>query len=403
MSDIYRFDSASFQAGSTGCPYRDLEVGASHERAGHLIALLAGRDAERAEAAADVLQQLVSSHDIQPLDFHRLQEVLDAGPNLTDSCLADAWQSLQSACEHISVGKVKERTDDEVPVSLSHREFFSRSGTDERPVLIPGIDDSVGVFSLSGLHASGYPLLRGMNHLSKLTGFTVQVNALPGHGVPLEGYTKASHAFWVERAEQEARDFGAALQFPKVVGVGFSTGGLVLTSIAEKHPELFSALVLINAPFSLRRRKHQFQLLMGSLGSSAAHVFPALNRLEFSVPKPRSKSSKLERKNPSPNTSPLQPYGAFRRSVLAGRKALPALKVPTLIITSGKDRVADTPEIHELVRESGSQNLTLHTVDTGTHMLPLTDSGKFLASRIHQFLRRNGIVGSPLPLCEDEE
>jgi pimeloyl-ACP methyl ester carboxylesterase len=397
MFQVYRFDSAAFEKGATGCPYLDLWVDSSRETASHLINLLGGRDHDRAEAAADVLADLIKKGEINFTDFDALGKVLAVGPRVSGKPLIEAWSSLIQVyrlCELDAQMEDKNApsTPSKERLKLHRAELFERTGTSERPVLIPGVLNDVGIFALSGLHASGYPLLKPMSQLTRLTGITTQVNALAGHSPSWQDFQGCSFPRMLGHAHQGSSEFRDSLQLKKCVGVGISTGSLVLASLAIKNPDLFDVLILICPPFEIRGLKRKCQLLMASIGSKIPPTVPGMDAIEIRIPSPKSTASKLVRKNPSPKRSPLNPYGAFRDALLFTRKHFGDLKVPTLIISGTKDRIAPTSAINEIIQKNNRSNLHHHAVPNGKHLLPIMREGNIVVPIIRRFIEDNDIL-----------
>lgn len=76
---------------------------------------------------------------------------------------------------------------------------------------------------------------------------------LPGHGKDAWAFAKSSMQAWEDAAEQAV--LGACTQYDRVYLVGHSMGGLLLASIAEKHPQV-KGLVTIAMPLRFRYFPH---------------------------------------------------------------------------------------------------------------------------------------------------
>ncbi len=104
----------------------------------------------------------------------------------------------------------------------------------------------VAVLLVHGLTSTPQTMGPLSEHLAGL-GYAVSCPRLPGHGTTLHDMKQTRYSDWLARVETEAvglhRDHG------RVVAIGMSLGGALVTDLAAQRPDIVDALVLINPGF----------------------------------------------------------------------------------------------------------------------------------------------------------
>lgn len=110
----------------------------------------------------------------------------------------------------------------------------------------------VGVLLVHGLTSTPQTMGPLTEHLATL-GYAVSCPRLPGHGTRVRDMAMTRYADWLTRVETEAVALHRA--HGRVVAVGISLGGALVTDLAAQRPDLVDALVLINPGFASDDRR----------------------------------------------------------------------------------------------------------------------------------------------------
>lgn len=110
-----------------------------------------------------------------------------------------------------------------------------------------GEHPGVSVLLVHGLTSTPQTMAPLSEHLAGL-GYAVSAPRLPGHGTSVQDMQITRYADWLARVESEA--VALHREHQRVVAVGISLGGALVTDLAAQRPDLVEALVLINPGFA---------------------------------------------------------------------------------------------------------------------------------------------------------
>jgi pimeloyl-ACP methyl ester carboxylesterase len=177
--------------------------------------------------------------------------------------------------------------------------------------------------------------------------------------------------------------------------LGMSMGAMVATTWATNHPEEVAACVLINtssggfSPVHHRFRPLAWKVLLQSLVTRSleqreALIFKLTSRLVAPGAPVIEDWVAIRR------TRPVYAWNALRQILAAARFRAPSISpVPTLILASNRDRLAD-PRCSMAIARRWNCGLAVHP--SAGHDLPL-DDGEWVAKEIHRWLMASGELG----------
>lgn len=155
---------------------------------------------------------------------------------------------------------------------------------------------------------------------------------LPGHGTSVEELSRQTLEDW----QQAVQDAGRLLRqhYPRIYGIGMSTGGLLLLDLAAR--ETLHGLILLSPYLDLG---HWLAPLSGLL----RHVIRFQQR---QIPEPARRYYYSKR--------PLAGIYQLRRLIRRVRRLLPAIKTPTLVLSAQGDQTINPESARELYQLLGS-------------------------------------------------
>jgi pimeloyl-ACP methyl ester carboxylesterase len=177
--------------------------------------------------------------------------------------------------------------------------------------------------------------------------------------------------------------------------VAMSMGAMVATAWALSHPEEVAACVLINTSFGgFSPVHHRFRplawkvllrsLVTRSLEQREALTFHLTSRLVVPAAPMIEEWAAIRR------SRPIQVWNALRQLMAAARFRGPSTPpVPTLILASAGDRLADPRCSREIARR---WHCDLATHPSAGHDLPL-DDGRWVAQQVHRWLTESSVLG----------
>jgi carboxylesterase len=235
-------------------------------------------------------------------------------------------------------------------------------------------EGSPGVLLLHGFGDTPQTLSLLARRLHK-SGYSVVAPLLPGHGRTMKAFRSSSADEWIDAARQSL----SALQqrSPSVSIAGLSMGGALAVLAAAGSTDI-SALVLI-APY--------LGMPLHLRVAAATHRLWGRFAGEVNGRNPRSIYDPIEReKNLAYGAVTAGALSQLWRVVRRARKALPAVKAPTLIIQSREDpRI--TPKVAEsALRSIGASEKRIVWTEGAGHIITVdygrervfTETGKWL-------------------------
>ncbi|WP_180135739.1 alpha/beta fold hydrolase [Acinetobacter sp. YH12070] len=168
---------------------------------------------------------------------------------------------------------------------------------------------------------------------------------------------------------------------PRFVLVGFSLGGYIARTIAQKYPERISALILVAS--SLRPDSEiQKQLKIAAIQAASAGTFHGLSKTAI---------AKSLHPNQADNRKLIQRiqdmgknlgFESFKAQSLLDRSHIRsgAIQCPTLIISAAQDRLRSLDEAQELHQSIAHSQLDM--IENTGHMIPLEQPEALAASML---------------------
>jgi carboxylesterase len=224
------------------------------------------------------------------------------------------------------------------------------------PIDIRGAN-STGVLLLHGFGDTPQTLTLLARRLQR-AGFTVYAPLLPGHGRTISAFTKSTADEWIDAVRAAYSDLRG--RQTSIAVAGLSMGGALATILAADHREI-SSLALI-APYLDMPRAIRAAATTHWLWGRAVGTLNARN--------PRSIRDPIEREK---NLAYGQVTGGalyqLLKIVRLARKALPAVRAPTLIVQSREDpRIS--PQVAEFAMKSiGSADTKLVWTEGAGHII----------------------------------
>lgn len=228
--------------------------------------------------------------------------------------------------------------------------------------------------------------------IANLDGFRLVAPDLPGFGES-EKPPASRFSYQVDAFSEAVADLYAGLDIGPAGVVGHGLGGAVALTLAALHPELVSRLVLVDAlcyeaPVDLRRRialmpvfgGFVFKQLWGRatfrgffremVASDSNGDEARVNRYYDAFNSPESRGSALATMRATADTRPLVAYTA-------------RIKMPTLVVWGGRDRMYPPPLGKRLAREIAGAGFEL--LDTGH--APHEERPEQFSDVVRRFLR----------------
>jgi len=234
---------------------------------------------------------------------------------------------------------------------------------------------SHGVLLLHGFGDTPQTLSLLARRLAR-SGFGVKAPLLPGHGRNTDAFRQSRADDWIAAARESLREMVG--RYPTVSVVGLSMGGALAVIVAAESTSVTS-LALV-APYLGMPPKLRF--------ASALHWLWGPFAGEVNSRSPRSIHDPIEReKNLAYGTVTAGALFELSRVVRKGRKALPRVKAPTLIIMStGDPRVALTVG-ERAIKELGASDKKLVVTEGGGHIITVDYGRERVFTEIEAWLR----------------
>ena len=247
--------------------------------------------------------------------------------------------------------------------------------------VIPGAGpiDLVGdgphaVFMLHGFGDTPQTLVALARHLHG-RGFTVRVPLLPGHGRTLRDFARSGADEWIGFARAELARFRD--RHSDAMLVGLSMGGSLATILAAETPDL-PALALVSPyvsmPTTIRRLARVYPLVALGIPYLAGGG-------ERSIHDPAAQAESLGYGCCTPRL-----VAELASVVARARRALPALRMPTLVVQSREDNRIPPEAAERAFALLGAPERRLVWTESGGHVLTVDHGRERVFSLVEEWL-----------------
>ena len=235
--------------------------------------------------------------------------------------------------------------------------------------------NSTGVLLIHGFTGSPSEL-RFLGERLAAEGWTILAVRLSGHGSTPEELAKTSWEDWVQDAEEGVKQL--RLTCERVVGVGFSMGGLITLHMAAKG--LLNGMITINAPMVLQ-----------DWGARLARFYKPF--LEY-VNKPKShlkeqaKVSQGQEERFTYERVPVACIESVNQAIRQVGQELGQITVPSLLMQSTQDKTVNPVSVYRIQERLTQTSPEVITFEKSGHVLPLGPEREEVAVRTVEFIRK---------------
>ena len=243
-------------------------------------------------------------------------------------------------------------------------------------------EGSPGVLLLHGFGDTPQTLALLARKLHK-SGYSVLAPLLPGHGRSMEAFEKSGANDWITAARRACIEMRS--RYDSVAVVGLSMGGALAVLLAAELNDI-PALVLI-APYLGMSRRLRF--------AAATHWLWGRLVGEVNARNPRSIHDPIEReKNLAYGAITGRQLFELSKVVRRARKALPGVRVPTLIIQSREDPRCP-PEVAEFTLKAvGAREKKLIWTEGAGHIITVDYGRERVFSEVEKWLLAHSSRGA---------
>lgn len=163
--------------------------------------------------------------------------------------------------------------------------------------------------------------------------------------------------------------------------MGFSLGGYIARTIAQKYPERISALILMASSLHPDSEK-QKQLKIAAIQAASASTFHGLSKIAISKSLHPNHADNRQLILRIQNMGKNLGFESFKAQSLLDRSHIrsDAIQCPTLIISAAQDRLRSLDEAQELHQSIAHSQLD--TIENTGHMTPLEQPEALAASML---------------------
>lgn len=230
---------------------------------------------------------------------------------------------------------------------LAGAEPFTSPGRGERA--------ATGVLVLHGLTSTPQTVRPVFSHLADL-GYAVSAPRLPGHGTTVADMARTRYEDWFGCVEAAAAELSAGVD--RMVAVGLSLGGALVTELAARHPDQVDGLVLINPAFTATDP----QLVALPL---LKHLVPSLAGLGNDI---RLQGGEQEI---CYDRLPLKAFHSFVTRWPTLQELAGQVRVPVLLLRSAHDNVVPARSSEVFLERVGSSDVTEVVLEESGHVATL--------------------------------
>ncbi|MEN8992423.1 alpha/beta hydrolase [Avibacterium paragallinarum] len=166
---------------------------------------------------------------------------------------------------------------------------------------------------------------------------------------------------------------------PRFVLVGFSLGGYIARTIAQKYPDRVQALILVASSLRPDSEK-QKQLKIAAIQAASAGMFHDLSKTAISKSLHPIHADNRQLIKRIQDMGKNLGFESFKAQSLLDRSHIrsDAIQCPTLIISATQDRLRSLDEAQELHQSIAHSQLDM--IENTGHMIPLEQPEAFAAS-----------------------
>ncbi|HET7458307.1 MAG TPA: alpha/beta fold hydrolase [Gemmatimonadaceae bacterium] len=246
--------------------------------------------------------------------------------------------------------------------------------------------DAPAALLLHGFGDTPQTLAALAEHLHRL-GWSVRAPLLPGHGRSLPAFAASRADGWVDFARDEWLRFRE--RHPRAALVGLSMGGAIATVLAAESSSPPTALALVAPYVSMPTTVRRAALAHWLLGAALPYVSGGGER---SVHDDAARDASLA-------------YGACTPRLLAelasivarARRALPAVRVPTLVVQSRHDNRIPPDAAARAFEMLGAPVKELAWTDIGGHVITVDVGRERVFALVEDWLVAHGGAAAERP------
>lgn len=243
----------------------------------------------------------------------------------------------------------------------------------------------VGVLLCHGFTGSPQSLRPWAEYLAD-EGYTVRLPLLPGHGTRWQDLNRTGFADWLAAATTALAELRSRCD--AVVVCGLSMGGTLTLRLAELHPDLIDAIVLVNPSIlttDWRMRALPFiKYLRGSLQGIASDIAD-----------PDVSEDGYDR-------TPLKAADSLRRAWKLVRADLGLIRMPVLLLHSATDHVVDPLNSQVLLDSISSSDVTEIVLPHSYHVATLDYDAHTILAESAAFIARVTGAEAPASVADDD-
>ncbi len=239
-------------------------------------------------------------------------------------------------------------------------ESFYLKGTNEKAVLL--------LHGYTGCCGEMRPLGEFLHE----QGYTVLCPLLPGHGTTVDDLEKTEAWQWLQTAHEACHEL--LHTYETVYVAGLSMGGQLAIDVAAKEP--VAKAVFISTPIFVNDKRVPF--------------LPILKHFIRYLPKHKKDYGALDKYCISYDKMPTRPLQSLFAMVKSGKKLLPAIKRPVLVLQSKTEHTVDPQSAQYIYDSLGtpSEKKTLKWFNHSGHILTLDIEHEEVFQAIAEFFAK---------------
>jgi carboxylesterase len=276
-----------------------------------------------------------------------------------------------------------------------------RSGDGDKTAFFAKGRDRRAALCLHGFSGTPFevrPIAEGL----AAQGFTVLAPVLAGHGGSLEELRPTRHADWLASAEEAFQMLAAEVGGAPVAVAGFSLGGLLAVSLAQRHPKSISALAVMAVPLRLRPLEvaavRAWARLPAALRGGFLGLLPKLRGFDVV-------EAEMAARNPSHVAMPLDGVHSLIELGDQVRRCLREVTIPTLVMHGAHDRTVPLEDSLELAGTIGATEIERLWLPRSGHLIGIDVERRTVIDAVVRFFNKYaaGATGTPFPAVEPGE
>ncbi len=216
--------------------------------------------------------------------------------------------------------------------------------------------------------------------------YDVRVPLLPGHGETIAAFDRATHTEWIDAMRAELMSMRS--EYPWVGVCGLSMGGAIAATLAGELHDLPSLCLI--APY--------LGMPLYAQAVAACYRLFALYPHPYTEESPRSIRDPIERaKNLA--YGGLTPHAVHElwKTMRSGRRALPQISTPTLIIQSKLDNRVATKVAERSFQMVGARKKRLVLTEEGGHIITVDYGRERVFEEVRSWLGGGPGASPPTP------